>query len=253
MTVLYILLGILFGLLLLILLVFLLGSASVRIVCNSDLQVKASVLGIPFRLYPKKDEEGKEKKSLKQCKNPQRVLRRELAAQKKIAEKRLRALQKAKEKAHKKKKLKAKKGQPNPNLRENLEMIRALLQNLYGYTHGKIKINVKRMHISVGSDDAAKTAIRYGVILQLATYILEFIETKFNHIERREGDMEIKADYLSDSITADIDIRCGMKLRNALKAILGMHTSYKKERRLALKKAKARVNAASQKKKKNKK
>lgn len=253
MTVLYILLGILFGLLLLILLVFLLGTASIRIVCNDELRVRASVLGIRFPLYPKKGDD-EEKKSLKQCKNPQRALRRELAQQKKVAEKRLRALQKAKGKAHKKKKLKAKKGQPNPNLRENLEMIRALLQKLYEYTHGAIRIKVKRMHISIGSDDAAQTAIRYGAILQLATYILEFIETKFNHIERREGAMEIKADYLSDSITSDIDIVCGMKLRHALKAFFGMYSAYKKERRLALKKAKARVKAArTANKKKNKK
>lgn len=244
MTVLYIILGIVFGLLLLILLAFLLGTAKVRILCCGDVKATASVLGIRFTLYPKKKDKDEQKKSLKRCKNPQRALEKELARQEKIARKKLKALQKAKQKAHKKKKLKARKGQPDPNLRENLQMICSLLQKLYVYTHGRVRIKVNRMHITVGSDDAAKTAVRYGVILQLSAYLLEFIETKFNHVERLEGAMEITPDYLSDSVTSDIDIVCGVRLHHLLKMLFGMYSAYKKERRLALKKARLRVKNA---------
>ena len=57
--------------------------------------------------------------------------------------------------------------------------------------------------------------------------------------------MEIKPDYLSASITADIDIACGVRISHLVKMMLGMYSSYKKERRLALKKAKLRAKAAA--------
>ena len=243
MIVLWIVLGVVLGLLILATLAFLLGKAKVRIVCNGGVRVVASILGIRFTLYPKKEQDDREKKSLRRCKNPVRALQKELAQQEKLVRKKLKALQKAKRKAAKKKKLRAKKGQPDPNLKENLQMILALLKKLYEYTHGNVKIKVNRMHVAVGAEDAAEAAIRYGVIVQLSAYILEFIETKFNHIERKDGAIEIKPDYLSESITADIDIACGVKIPHLVKMMLGMYSSYKKERRLALKKAKLRAKA----------
>ena len=241
MTALYIAIGVVAGLLLLATLAFLLGRAKVRIVCNEKLTVRASILGIRFTLYPEKKKNPEEKKSLKKCKNPHRTLQRELARQEKAARKKQKALEKARKKRKKKQKLQPKRGQPNPNLRENLQMIAALLRKLYRYTHGRVKIKVKRMHIAVGAEDAAEAAIRYGVIVQVAAYILQFIESKFTHIQRKPGAMEIRPDYLSTEMTSDIDIVCSIRLHRALSILLGMHAAYKKERRRALKKAKERM------------
>ena len=241
MTALYIAIGVVAGLVLLIVMAFLFGRAKVRIVCRDKLTVRASILGIRFTLYPDKKEKPEDKNSLKKCRNPHRALQRELARQEKAARKKLKALEKARKKKKKKQKLQPKRGQPNPNLRENMSMIAALLRKLYHYTHGKLKIKVKRMHVAVGAEDAAEAAIRYGVIVQAAAYILQFIESKFTHIQRKPGAMDIRPDYLSTEMTADIDIVASIRLHRFLSILMGMYSAYKKERRRALKKAKERM------------
>ena len=126
---------------------------------------------------------------------------------------------------------------PSPNLKENLDVILALLKKLYERTHGKVKIRVRRMHILVGTDDAAKTAITYGVILQSASYILSFIEQKFTHIAYREGDISIAPDYVSGHMSADIDITASIKIRRAIRLGLAILLAYFKESRAAKQKA----------------
>ena len=245
MVVLYTILGIILGLLLLILLLFLFGMAKVRIICRGGIKISASILGIRFTLYPRKDEEPEEKKSLKRCGNPQKALKKELARQRRALRKKLKKLRKARAKATRKKYADEPQMQPNPNLRENLGMIRSLIEQLYHYTHGNVKIKVNRMYVTVGSKDAAQTAIRYGIIVQLATYILDFIETRFNRVERKAGAMQIAPDYLSEKTHADIDIVFGVRIRTLLKIAVGMYSSYKKERRIALKKARLRTQNAN--------
>ena len=101
---------------------------------------------------------------------------------------------------------------------------------------------------SVGENilgDAASTAILYGVILQNASFILNFIETCFNHIDRREGEMQITTNYTSGHCSADIDIACSIKLRRAIKLAVGMLLSYNKEKATARKKAALRQRTQS--------
>ncbi len=224
----------------LLVLVILFGSVKVRIVCREKLRVVASVCGIRFTLVSDKEPKKKEPRNLSKCRNPEAVLRRELRRQQKEARraerKRLKAEKKAAKKA-KKKALAAEKRVANPNLKENLEMILALLKKLYTVTRGKLRIRVRRMHITVGAEDAAKTAILYGVILQSASYILNFIEEKFNHIRRKAGEMSIEPDYISGKSHADIDIACSVKLRRLIAIGLGMLLSFNKERTRAYQKA----------------
>lgn len=237
MIVLWIVLAIIAFLALLILF----GSASIRIVCKEKLRVVASVCGIRFTLISDKEPTKKPPKDFERCRNPEKALRKELKRQRKLAEKARRKRLRAEKKAAKRKKQHAsdQAGQklPTPNLKENLEMILALLKKLYTLTAGKLRIRVRKLQIEVGSGDAATTAILYGVILQSASHILNFIETCFNHIERRDGEMQITANYTSGHCSADIDIACSIKLRRAIKLAVGMLLSYNKEKTVARKKA----------------
>jgi hypothetical protein len=81
----------------------------------------------------------------------------------------------------------------------------------------------------------------YGIVLQSASYLLQFIQTHFLNIRREPGDMEVVADYLSQSSHAEIDIVCSVRLSHALDAVLKMLSAYKKEKKKAYKKAGKRV------------
>lgn len=232
-----IVLWIVLAILALLVLLLLFGTAKVRIVCREKLRVAVSVFGIRFTLVSDKEPKKKKQKALEKCSNPDRVLKKELRRQMKEAKKAEKKRLKAKKKAEKKKALAATGKRPTPNLKENLGMILALLKKLYEKTHGKIKIKFNRMHIYVGSDDAAKTAVLYGVIVQSVSYILNFVEEKFTHIKRRAGDMSVEPDYTATQCSADIDLVCSVKIRHAIGMALSMLMAYNKERGKAYKKA----------------
>lgn len=222
-------------------LLILFGSASIRIVCKEKLRVVATVCGIRFTLISDKEKKKKPPKDFERCRDPEKALRKELKRQRKLAEKaerkRLKALKKAEKKKKKQQTEKTGRKAPTPNLKENLEMILALLKKLYSLTAGKLHIRVRKMQIEVGSGDAASTAILYGVILQSASYVLNFIETSFNHIEREDGDMSITPNYTLGHCSADIDIACSIKLRRGIALAVGMLLSYNEEKTIARKKA----------------
>lgn len=236
------------GLLLLLILLLLFGSAKIRITYTSRLRIVASVCGIRFALVSGEEEKPP---TLADCHDPYFLLRRQrrkaIRAAKKAAreaekkkrkarEKAARKLQKKQEKANQKKQ-----GVPSPNLIENMQMILALLKKLYAVTKGKLRIRVHRMHILVGSEDAAKTAILYGAILPSASLLLQWLHTYFAPIARKDGTMRIEPDYLSDKITAEVDLTCILKLRRAIVIALRMLIGFLLEKKRAKEKARLRV------------
>lgn len=243
MNILLIALGVVLGLIVLALLVILFGKAKVHIICQGKVRVVASVLGIRFNLYSDKDEEKERLLALHRCADPDRVLKKELRRQRRLAKKALKKRKKALARALQHKQAQRKAGQPDPNLIENLQMILALVKKFYACSKKKIKINVKRMHITVASKDAATTAILYGTIVQSAACLFQWIDTHFIRIKRKDGAMEIVPDYLSEKMTSDIDLVCTIHIRSAIKIASTMYSSYKKEKQIALNNAKRRSQA----------
>lgn len=243
MTPLQIVLTVVIGLILLIAALLLFGRAGIRIVCRERVKVVASVLGIRFTLVSDKEKGDRAKKDLSRCHNPDRVLKKEMRRRKRLAKKaRKKKLKAAKRAAqHKEKKQEKKALQPSPNLRENLAMITALVKRLYAVTKGKIDIHVRKLQIRVGTDDAAKTAILYGAILQSAAYLLSWIDTHFAHIRREAGDMSVEPDYLSDKCHAEIDITCSLYLSQVLSMAIKMLFAYRNEKAKADQKAAVRI------------
>ena len=173
-------------------LIFFCGNAKLRVVSKDRIRVVASVCGISFTIYPDKKDAPKKPKNLARCRNPEAVLRRELKRQQRAKEKAERKKEKAAKRAAKRSEKKIgipQKYCPVPNLKENLEMILALLKKFYHKTRGKIRIKVNKLHIRVSADEAAHTAILYGVVAQLVYRIVAYVEDNYTAIERRDGDL----------------------------------------------------------------
>ena len=221
-------------------LILFVGNASFRIISSDQLRVVASVCGFQFTLYPDKKKEPKKPRNLARCRNPEAILRRELKRQQREKEKaerkKARAAKRAAKRAEKKIGI-PQKYCPVPNLKENLEMVLALVKKFYHRTRGKIRIRVKKLHIRVGTNDAAQTAILYGVIGQLITYILAFVETYYTEVERRQGDLSITPDYASSECSADIDVVFTAKVWRAILILIDMVEAYDAEKKIAYRKA----------------
>jgi len=251
MTALWITLAVIAGLLLLILCLLLFGKARIRITCKERLRVVASVLGIPFTLVSDKKTKEEATKDLSNCRNPNRALKKELRRQQKLAEearkkaekKKAKALEKAEKKKQKKELAST---QPAPNLSENLEMVTALLKKLYQVSNGRIKLHIRKLHLYIGTGDASKTAILYGAISPCVVFLIEWIEKHYLRLRREKGDVQIFTDYLSQKPHADIDITASIGLMRAARIGLSMLSSYKSEKKNAMKKAKKRVETQQQ-------
>lgn len=209
-------LAVLGGILLLLLLVLLFGRAKIRIVYRDKPTVILSILGFRKTLFPSKEKE--EKKGLDVSTDPQKILAEEM----RIARIKRKKLRLAKEKKEKKARKKAVSANPtgavaeNPNLLENLSCVFAVIRDVNYRTNGKLYFRVNRFRITVATDDAAKTALLYGAVVQSAAYVFQWIETHFNHLHRKNGAMEILPDYTAQKSSAELDFSCSLTFLRAL-------------------------------------
>lgn len=230
MKVLWIVLAVLAALLLLILAVLFFGKATVRIVCKKKLRLVLKIGIIPITLISDKEKKAPE---LKRCKNPKRVLKKELRLQEK---RRINAAKKKQKKA-KKAERKAEKrslagGHNKPNVIDYAQMIQALLGELYAKTAGNIDFRIRRLHIYVASGDAATTAILYSGTVQALLCLIRWIELNFNRVERRPGDAEVIADFGAKKTHVDVDLSATLYLFSAISVAIGMLRAYHSESNL---------------------
>lgn len=222
-----------------------LGKAKVRIVCREKLRVVLYVLGVPITLVSDRKKEPK-LKDLSRRLFPEAAMRRELRKKRRAAK---RALAKRK-KADRKKQLRAQKKKakaaalkqsnaPKPSVGDRIGMVTALLKRLYCVSRGRMQVRINRMQISVATDDAAKTAILYGVAVQGVSYLLSWADAHLVHLVRNEDAVAVTTDYLSEKTRLEIDIVCSIHLSAALGIAIRMLISYLSQSR------KAKLNAAA--------
>ena len=221
-------------------LIFFFGNAKIRLITKDQIRVVASVCGISFTIYPDKKDSPKKPRNLARCRNPEAILRRELKRQQRAKEKAERKKQKAARRAAKRAEKKIgipPKYCPVPNLKENLEMVLALLKKFYHKTRGKIRIKVNKLHIRVSADEAAHTAILYGIVAQLVYRIVVYVEENYTALERRDGDLLVEPDYVSSECSADVDIVLSAKIWRAIFIFIDMVDAYDAEKKIAYRKA----------------
>jgi len=242
MTALWIVLGVLFGLIVLLPLLFFFGKAGVRIRYDGKLRVTAYVFAIPISVIGK-EEKKNAPKNLSRCKNPERVLKKELKKQKKAAKK---AYQKALAKKkrvveHALQKQREKANQPSLGIHDHLGIILELLKVLRSKTRGKIRVRIRKIKIRIATEDAAKTAILYGVVLQSASYLLEWINRRFCTVWRKHDELEITPDYLETTSSANVDIYCAMNVFQITLLAVNLLNTHQNETDKALRRAKEKA------------
>lgn len=168
------------------------AKASVLLRYSDDLTLFLTVAGIKLRLIP-----GKEKKI-----RPSRYSVRRIRAERKKAARRA-----AKSSGKKAESGKKKKTDVPALLRTVGAAISAAVPRFGRY----MKVTVARLHVAVATGDAASTAILYGAVVQSAAYIAALLDSLSVLNKPQKADVDIRADYLSESTTADVEI--GLHLR----------------------------------------
>ena len=221
-------------------LIFFFGNAKIRVLTKDQIRVVASVCGIPFTIYPDKKDSQKKPRNLARCRNPEAILRRELRRQERAKAKAERKKERAARRAAKRSEKKIgipQKYCPVPNIKENLEMVLALLKKFYYKTRGKVRIRINKLHIRVSADEAAHTAILYGIVTQLLHTIVTYVENNYALLEGRDENISVNPDYVSTECSADVDIVFSAKIWRALFIFIEMVDAYDAEKKIAYRKA----------------
>ncbi len=85
-----------------------------------------------------------------------------------------------------------------------------------------IKVRIRRLHVTVGGDDAAKIAVNYGKTEALVSLLLELFENKTDFTPINEGDVIIYADFLLPKTKLEFDFSIGIRPFSIVK--VGFHT-----------------------------
>ena len=173
---------------------------------GENLILKLKILGIPIPLMPQ--EEKKRKIRLKDFSHKAMVKKQRAAA-------------KAKEKkSEKKSKDKVQQKEKAP-LTEVIPEISRLVKHLLEKFLGHLRIDITKIYISVGSDNAATTAIMFGIINQAAAALLDILSAITNVKKNRKSEISVVADFTSDKIKADINIGFSLLMWQLLSIAFG--------------------------------
>lgn len=211
------------GCIVLLIVLLLVIPVSLTIAYHTELSLSVRVFGIPFRLIPKKQKTYNPrhytlKKIRRREEKEERRKQRRAEALKRKKRKQLKG--KAKKDTEKKKE----KEQPldaKQTVAKVLEILplvgRAAKQCFFGFLK-KLRIRVMKLHIRVGSEDAANTAIQSEVIRQSVALLMAGLKKFCRLKDLKKADILIVPDYSIDKTEVDIHVTFQMSLGNMMGA-----------------------------------
>ena len=92
-----------------------------------------------------------------------------------------------------------------------------------------LRINVKRVHIIVASEDAATTAVLYGAVCGAVQCLFEFLYNCMHLTLPKSEEMQVVPDFTSEKIKAQIDITFSFRLWQIFDILLRSAWTYIKQ------------------------
>lgn len=93
-----------------------------------------------------------------------------------------------------------------------ISAIKDILTTLIGKLFKYIRIDLARIHVTVATDDAATTAIAYGVVCDALLHLFCILEPLKGFKLPKTKDVSVCADYLSESPTVDVKLSFSIRV-----------------------------------------
>lgn len=140
----------------------------------------------------------------------------------------------AEQKPEKQKKQKSKKSaKPEKKEKQSIEDIVALVKLLIEIakkvlekTWRYIRIKIERYDITVGTDDAAKTALIYGGVSQATSYLFTLLDETAHFRVKRKAPVNVGVDFLSAETKASVQMDFCLRLWHIISIGLGAGIIY---------------------------
>ena len=200
--------------------------AYVTIDLHDEFALTVKVLGIPFHILPKKQKKynprhytlGKiRKRDAKEAKKQARLAAKKAKKDAEKAKKKAASDELTKEQ---KKALKKEKRDSRPALTEFVPLVGRVAKLFFSRFFGKLHVQVAHIHIRVGSDDAATTAIIYGAMYQSMSFLMADLQRITHMDDLDKADILLVPDFTSDRITYDANITFRLTLGNVVGAVI---------------------------------
>ena len=198
MTLLYILLAIL---LLLTFLCFI--RIHLVIIANTDIQAVLKILFIKIPLYPKSKKKIRPERFKKGY--PSRKDQKKKASPKKEAKK---------------------SGAKKTPLGEIVSTVLELVKLLFSRFTRHLRLDVSKIVVTVGGEDAAKCAIQYGIISQSVAYLLAFLDNNLKISKKRDGEINVLCDFTAENTTYDVHISASLTVWQLLDIGISLAYNY---------------------------
>ncbi len=189
MTAIYIILCIIAGIVLLLSI-----PVGINIIFEDELCVYVRLLFLKIRLYPSKKKRFDPKKHDRKKKKKENAPRTVL-----------------KERDELKKK---------PSTMENISTVTEIIKTFFKHFSRHLHVKLTKIHIKVGSPDAAQTAILYGAISGAVSCLVELIDEITNLSRLSSSSISVEPDFLADKTQARINILLYINSFGAILVIL---------------------------------
>lgn len=113
-------------------------------------------------------------------------------------------------------------------LGEKIETVRLLVQKLCEKFCKHLRLDLSHIVITVGGEDAARTAVTYGIVSQGIVYLLSFLDTHLKVRKKRHGDIAVRCDFTAAQTTYDIRITASLTVWQLLDIGISLAYNYLK-------------------------
>ena len=208
------------GAILLLFLFLLTLKVTLTVAYRDEITLSVKVLFLRIRLLPKKEKKLPRSMSAAQARRLQKKMKKQAA--KKAAKKAEK--KKAKEERKQEGITTQKGGKKKKSIREILDtvaMIREIVSVVIHRFFKHLRVDMARIKIKVATNDAATTAIAYGAVTQSVNLLLPLLN-KIKHLDLpKVGDIDVSADFLSDSPEADVKLSFSLRVWHMLHVAIG--------------------------------
>ena len=111
---------------------------------------------------------------------------------------------------------------------DTLELIKELLSVIIPGIWGKLKIKTSKIVITVGSEDAAKTALLFSAVNSSVAGVLAYLDNSSKIKGFDSSEISVRADFLAEKTSADIDISFSLRIWQIIKILFDAALKYVK-------------------------
>ena len=111
---------------------------------------------------------------------------------------------------------------------DTLELIKELLSVIIPGIWGKLKIKTSKIVITVGSEDAAKTALLFSAVNSSVAGVLAYLDNSSKIKGFDSSEISVRADFIAEKISADIDISFSLRIWQIIKILFDAALKYVK-------------------------